>query len=444
MPSLVGAVGVWAISLTCGAYWLSAIGLGASAYYFIRLLLDAGRDLPIESLILAIASLQWIVAPLLAYWGFSDSYKYYMYVPEPEYMALAVPGVIFFSVGLYSLRSGRRVAFFRDCAEATSGILARSPRLPIYLICVGFVFSYVAGRVPASLAFPVYLLSNIKYIGLIYLLFSDQVKDKKLPLILAFCLTFISSLQTAMFHDLLLWSAFVGMYAAYLLKPSLKQKLVLVLLAVSFVGVLQIAKDQYRMLLWQQGTSDYVSKFVTVVDNQLLEDQVFSDSNVGRVVIRLNQGWIISRIMQNVPAFLPYADGETIVTAIKASILPRVLYPEKPIAGGKVNFEKYTGFNLESSTSMGIGLLGEAFANFGCEGAWVFMLVFGLLTSLVIRWFFQLVRKYPTIWLWLPLILLQFVKAETELLVQLNYLTKSIALVLVFVWANRNFLKWEL
>jgi hypothetical protein len=262
IPALTFAVCVWAISLACGVYWLSAIGLGASGYYFMRLLLELGQDLPIESLIMVISSLQWIVGPLFAYWGFSNHYKFHMYVPEQEYMALAVPGVILLSAGLYSFRPGKRAAFIRDCAAITVETVARLRRLPIYLICVGFVFSYAVGRVPTALEFPVYLFSNIKYIGLIYLMFSSERTDKKLPLLIAFCLTFMSSLHSAMFHDLLLWSAFVGMYAAYVLKPSMKQKLVLILLAVSFVGALQVVKDQYRMLLRQQGQSDYVSKFL--------------------------------------------------------------------------------------------------------------------------------------------------------------------------------------
>ena len=443
-PARIVAVFVCMVSLACGVYWLSAIGLGASAYYCTRLLLEVGQDLPIESLILVIASSQWIVGPLFAYWGFSNHYKFRMYVPEEEYMALAVPGVMLLSVGLYRFSFGKRTAFIGDCAQITGEIVARSRRLPIYLICVGFAFSYLAGRVPDSLEFPVYLFSNVKYIGLIYLLFSDWLADKKLPLLIAFYLTFMSSLHSAMFHDLLLWSAFVGMYAAYLVNPSMKRKVAMIVIAVSFVGIIQVAKDEYRILLREQVGSDYVSTFITAVDNELLQDRVFSDDNIERLVIRFNQGWIISRIMQRVPSVMPYADGDTIITAIKASILPRVLFADKPIAGGRVNYEKYTGFHLESNTSMGISLLGEAYINFGVGGAWVFMLVFGLLTSLVIRILFQYTRKYPTLWLWLPLVFLHFVKAETELLVQLNFLTKSIVLILFFVWANRTFLKWRL
>jgi len=93
---------------------------------------------------------------------------------------------------------------------------------------------------------------------------------------------------------------------------------------------------------------------------------------------------------------------------------------------------------------MGISLLGEAYINFGVKGAWVFMFLFGLVSSFVIQRFFLLAVKYPTIWLWFPLILLHFVKAETELLVQLNFLVKSIILVYAFVWANKHFLRLKL
>jgi hypothetical protein len=56
----------------------------------------------------------------------------------------------------------------------------------------------------------------------------------------------------------------------------------------------------------------------------------------------------------------------------------------------------------------------------------------------------MLAAIYPTIWLWFPLVMLHFVKAETELLVQLNFLVKSIFLVYLFVWANKHFLRLKL
>ena len=169
-----------------------------------------------------------------------------------------------------------------------------------------------------------------------------------------------------------------------------------------------------------------------------------NSSNVERFIVRINQGWIISSIMDMVPKWVPHADGETVLVAVKASLLPRFLYPDKPRAGGKENYEKYSGFELQRSTSMGISLLGEGYINFGVRGAWVFMFIFGLISSFIIQQFFLLASKYPTIWLWFPLILLHFVKAETELLVQLNFIVKSVIMVYAFVWANKYFLRMKL
>ncbi len=443
MPYVCGAV-VFFTMLLFESYWLSALGVAAFAYFLVRLVQEAGRDLPIESFILVTASVQWVVGPVLVYAGYSSHYKYYMYVPVEQYMMLAVPGVILLAVGLYSLRHRKRVALVQACAQLTAQIVDRSRYLPLYLIATGFVFSMLLDRLPASLAFPGYILSNVKYIGLIYLIFSTRLQHKAMLLAAAFLLTFFSSLKGGMFHDLILWSAFIAMYAAYVFKPTMPRKIVFVLLGLAFIFVLQAVKDEYRNLLKEQGSGEYVEKFLDSVESRFEDSEALQANNVERLINRINQGWIISRIMQIVPSRLPHAEGETVVTAVKASLLPRALFPDKPMAGGKANYEKYTGYQLQTSTSMGISLLGEAYINFGLKGAWVFMLVFGLTSSFIIRQFFRLAGDYPTIWLWFPLILLHFVKAETELLVQLNFLVKSIVLVYLFVWANKRFLRLKL
>ena len=441
VSSRVIALLVGVLCFGFGVYWLSAIGAGATAFFGARLILDAGEDLPIESFMLVLASFQWIIGPIMAYEGFSDHYKYFMYVPEDEYMALAVPGVLMFSLGLYSFRSRKRISYIDHFYSITRQIVNRSDYLPFYLIGIGLIFSYFASRFPPSLAFPVYILSNVKYIGLIYLIFSDRHVNKTPILIFAFSVAFMSSLKAAMFHDLILWCAFIGMYALYIFKPSATKKVFYLCLGLAFIFIVQTAKEAYREKLKYQGHSNLVSKFVSSFNEELTDNSLSESDNVEKLVVRINQGWIISKIMQRVPETEPHAEGETIKTALKASILPRLLFPDKPIAGGKANYQKYTGFWLTSSTSMGISLLGEAYINFGVKGAWLFMFVFGVFSSFVIHRVFLLALRFPTIWLWFPLIMLHFVKTETELLVQLNFLVKSIVLVYAIVWANKYILK---
>ena len=135
---------IFAASLVLGMYWLSAAGVGAFVYYLVRLLQEAGVDLTIESFILVMASLQWIIGPVLTYAGLSNHYKYHMYVPVEEYMALAVPGVIALSIGLYAFRSKKRVAQVSYYADITRDIVSSTQYLPFYLIGIGFIFSFLA------------------------------------------------------------------------------------------------------------------------------------------------------------------------------------------------------------------------------------------------------------------------------------------------------------
>ena len=82
--------------------------------------------------------------------------------------------------------------------------------------------------------------------------------------------------------------------------------------------------------------------------------------------------------MNNVPSQTPFARGETIRNALVASVFPRFLYPDKPIAGGRENMENYAGISLNENTSMDISQVGEAYANFGEMGGIIMMFVLGL------------------------------------------------------------------
>ncbi|MFT6948560.1 MAG: hypothetical protein ACJARP_002994 [Vicingaceae bacterium] len=48
-----------------------------------------------------------------------------------------------------------------------------------------------------------------------------------------------------------------------------------------------------------------------------------------KVNSRLNQGWIISKIMDNILQNEEYLGGETVIDALSTSFLPRFLFPDK-------------------------------------------------------------------------------------------------------------------
>ena len=143
------------------------------------------------------------------------------------------------------------------------------------------------------------------------------------------------------------------------------------------------------------------------------------------------------------PEKQPFFEGETIKDAISAAVLPRFLNPSKKKAGGQENFRRFTGLDIGDGTSMGISVIGEAYGNYGRNGGIIFMGVWGFV--LVLFWRFILKKAQQNILLlaFLPLIFLQVIKAETELVVVLNHLIKASIVVFLFFWASKAFLNWK-
>src|SRR5690606_25449870 len=105
---------------------------------------------------------------------------------------------------------------------------------------------------------------------------------------------------------------------------------------------------------------------------------------------------------------------------------------------------KYTGLQIGSGTSMGMSIIGEGYANFGVSGGIVFMGVWGLFLVWYWRGIVYFVRKYPLLLFFVPIIYLQVVKAETELVVVLNHLIKSSIMIMLFFLFASRFLNWRL
>ena len=144
------------------------------------------------------------------------------------------------------------------------------------------------------------------------------------------------------------------------------------------------------------------------------------------IAARLNQGWIIARIMNHMPKKLPFVRGETIETAFYAALLPRFLAPKKARAGGRANFERFTGTPLPETTSMDISLVGEGYANFGLFGGMIFIFLVSLTYNWVVVKVVALSKTNPTLILWIPLLFFQVMKAETDFATVFNYLTKAV------------------
>jgi hypothetical protein len=98
----------------------------------------------------------------------------------------------------------------------------------------------------------------------------------------------------------------------------------------------------------------------------------------------------VAHIHSMTPSVIPYQYGET-YSYFLVAFIPRVLWPDKPVAGNANGFYAVTyGITTEEGakvTTFGVSILGEAFINFGWPGVVGLMLFQGLIISLLERVF---------------------------------------------------------
>ena len=240
-----------------------------------------------------------------------------------------------------------------------------------------------------------------------------------------------------MFHDLILWSTLLFVFWFAMQRRDVVRKVLVIILALISVTVIQLVKQSMREKQKQGQPATFSGELVALVSGR---SDAYSESALTLASARLNQGWIISAVLANVPVFEPYCHGETVEEALVAALVPRAFAGEKKKAGGQENFRRFTGLPLEDSTSMGISPLGEAYVNFGREGGILFMGGLGAVLSLSFLLLSKRVLKHPTFLFWIPLVYYQAIKAETELVVVLNQIVKGTIVAIGGYWICSRFL----
>lgn len=436
VPSALAATGIVLALGLSGSPWLGA-GYGLFCYALGRMLVAPDRPLPIRWLILLIASLQWVVASHLAYIGVYTHSRYYMYVPEEVYMPIAVSGVLGLAIGTLTI-SNRFERRNQIRAIATIPLITRAaPVLPLLLIAVSLASSATRPFLPESLALVAYLGTQLKYSAAIMLVLSER-GDRHWWVLGILGVAAIEAAATSLFHDVILWSLLVGSFYAFAMRVRVQTRVLAILIAMILGIAVQSVKPIYRAEYWGEENggsgSTYLSLTAERLQTMLAGELTFSDA-ASETVLRLNQGWIISRVVQTVPHQQAYAGGETIIGALEAALLPRFLAPDKAIAGGRENFERFTALELGRGTSMGISTLGEAYANFGPIWGSAFMVLFGAGLATALTFVARLANRMPLLICFLPNIFLHSIKAETDFLSVINFLVKSGAFHIVLCFA---------
>jgi hypothetical protein len=143
-------------------------------------------------------------------------------------------------------------------------------------------------------------------------------------------------------------------------------------------------RKDIRDVVWTGG--DLISRF------QKVEDMVrgfeffnpYDSDHLDRIDARLNQNTMVGAAVDYIASSPDaYAGGETLVEALLAFI-PRILWPEKPVAAGSGTWvSRYTGITFDETTSIGMGQVLEFYINFGTAGVVIGFLLLGTVIAVV-------------------------------------------------------------
>lgn len=429
---------------------ITAIGL--FVYFLLNFIDSIGKSYNLMDIPILLALFQCMLMPAIVFHVYNEdamviALKYDMGVSAEVYYGYMFPAVIALIIGLKlpeMLQASYGLKFTRAVNESRKYLKGKG-NLGILMIIIGFVSGFLQIFIPGDLQYVAYLFGKLLYVGVLYTFFSDS-KNRTWYLVGGIVAVVANSLAQAMFGELVYLLALSVMLVLLGRKITNTLKYSIAIVGFIFVVVLQSIKSDYRDVAWrgQGGDQGNTEAFFTLfIDRLASPDQFFDWTLMFPTVNRFNQGMIIGKVMVHIPKTAPYAEGETIFTSLAASFVPRLLWPDKPISGGKFNMERFTGFKIEGY-SMNVSPMGEAYGNFGVQGGIFFMLIYGLFFSGVIYLLLKVIRKTPTLILWFPVLFLNSVQIETDILMCVNSLLKNMIFIGFCYWAADRFLRLKL
>jgi hypothetical protein len=410
-----------------------ALGLGFTIIVVGHLCMTARRFVAFPDLITLAACLQWVVAPWLAEQFPPNMAVFRMSLPPDEYLRYALPATFALWVGLH-LPASRLLSKSWEMPETEP----LSPYVRHSLdaaIVIGLVVDRFENAIPPQWLFLAYLVSSFRFVGALGWMVT-QTPGWQLRVIVV--MTHLAAVQSTggLFYLVVHWGGYFLLVYAFMRRWRWTLAAALVV-GVFGLGLLQTVKPTFRTSLVEQQVSGPIEAFTrlgSMMFERLREGRLVDEqADAGDTLVRFNQGWIIARIMRHVPAEQPYAMGSTLADAAVFSIVPRFLVPSKREGSSRELFARYTGVDLMTGTRMGLGIIGEMYANFGAMGGITATFLYGCLMGWLFLLFAERAQRNPMWWAVASTVLLPGVEPGFNLEDIANHVVKA-GIVFLVLW----------
>ncbi len=375
----------------------------------------------------------------------------YMRVPEDVYYSYMIPANIALIAGVNALLLKFKDSDYPVLLDKLVLYGKGKENIGFVLTAIGFFSSFFT-TVGGGLSFIIYLLSMLKYVGPLYVFFSD-FRLKRVFFSGSIVVFFFQALTQGMFGEFLMYTALTFILLSLRMRLKFLTKLTVAIVFLFLIMIIQLTKPVYRQITWRSKSIEGLSTknnsnfeiFSTLFLNRLNQPaRLFDETALFKIHMRLNQGWLISRAMDYVPRVEPFADGETLARTLGGIIVPRLLWEDKPEAGGHENLSRFLGIKKKLKYSMNIGPYGEAYGNFRSFGGIIFIFFYGLLLSYFLKLLLIKSLRTPSLIIWAPLLFSYTLTVETDIFGTINFIFKTALFILFVFWVANRFFKVSL
>jgi hypothetical protein len=383
--------------------------------------------------VLLLYAFNYLLSPSISFLLGEKVFFYNLKLSPEAYFNLAIPGFLLFYVGLFSIKTN----LFNPNFSSINISTIINEKLLRKVTIIAILSSLLTPFLPSDLAFIVYLFSLIQYVSAFSLFALNPKKNFVWP---AITLIFVlyKSFLAGMYHDAIMWLLFFGVIFIYVKKPTLKIKLFGLFFAIIFILFIQSIKQSYRQEVWYGGKEASIATASEVGYSKATTDIILGEENLLGSLTRSNQAWIFASTVDNMDRNKNFQGLTIVYKYLEASLLPRFLAPNKIKSGDKEIFNTFSGHNINTGTSMGLGVFADGYIAYGAPGVYIFGFVLGLIFALT----FKLVEGWTKIspfYVLLIFPLLNYaVRPDCELQTTINHLSKGILLYGLLVWYTRN------
>lgn len=396
-------------------------------FLVLLLLKKANTTFPSLYLFILIYYIQYVFSVYLIYNNFPSLEKF-MAIPQDSYFEFTMPALFFLLLGL--------ILFNRDI-NLKERIQQIDPfnavRLAHLLLVTSFVVDFLLAIGISEVRSFQHFTYYFRYGAIFGYLFSPSLRSY---LIISFVLVLMVTnvLATGLFHDLIVWPANIFMMLCLKKNIPFFLRIVPFLISIPLVIFIQTTKFKYREIVWKGKSEAGIETITDIAASKAKKEEIYSSNSSGVIstVGRLNQGWHLGLVLNRVPLKEPFSNGADFSSDIEGILLPRILFNDKKVIGGREKFVKYTGHPLHGGTSMTIGVLGDFYINFGKWGSYIALFIYGAIVSKFLHWFIiKHVIDEPLNIVWVPLLFNFVIRANNDFYMAANSLFKGYLMFLI-------------